>query len=80
VSTAEERRQVERDAPQREACCQRQTIALRGRHGQVGGETLVIDTIAFEPNPCCLFVNIPSSGRKHTVERLTLTDDHMRLR
>ena len=44
------------------------------------GETLVIDTIAFEPNPSGLFVNIPSSARKHTVERLTLTDDHMRLR
>jgi len=48
--------------------------------GKWEGETLVIDTIAFEPNPSGLFVNIPSSARKHTVERLTLTDDHMRLR
>jgi len=44
------------------------------------GQTLVIDTVAFEPNPSGLFVNIPASARKHTVERLTLTDDHLRLR
>jgi hypothetical protein len=44
------------------------------------GETLVIDTIAFEPNPSGLFVNIPSSAQKHTIERLTLTDDRRRLR
>jgi len=44
------------------------------------GETLVIDTVAFEPNPSGLFVNVPSSASKHTVERLTLTDDHLRLR
>ena len=48
--------------------------------GKWEGGTLVIDTIAFEPNPSGLFVNIPSSARKHTVERLTLTDDHLRLR
>jgi hypothetical protein len=44
--------------------------------GKWEGETLVIDTIAFEPNPSGLFVNIPSSAQKHTVERLTLTDDN----
>ncbi len=44
------------------------------------GQTLVIDTVAFEPNPSGLFVNIPASARKHTVERLSLTDDHLRLR
>ena len=44
------------------------------------GQTLVIDTIAFEPNPSGIFINIPSSPRKHTVERLTLTDDRTRLR
>ena len=44
------------------------------------GQTLVIDTVAFEPNPSGLFVNVPASARKHTVERLTLTDDHLRLR
>jgi hypothetical protein len=44
------------------------------------GQTLVIDTIAFEPNPSGIFINIPSSPRKHTIERLTLTDDRTRLR
>jgi hypothetical protein len=48
--------------------------------GKWEGQTLVIDTIAFEPNPSGLFVNIPSGARKHTVERLTLTDDRVRLR
>jgi hypothetical protein len=44
------------------------------------GDTLVIDTIAFEPDPSGLGANVPSSPGKHTVERLTLTDDHLRLR
>ena len=48
--------------------------------GKWEGETLVIDTTTFEPNPSGLFVNIPSSARKHTIERLTLTDDRIRLR
>jgi hypothetical protein len=54
------------------------------RHGHaVGrweGDTLVIDTIAFEPNPSGLGLNVPSSPQKHTVERLTLTDNRLRLR
>ena len=48
--------------------------------GKWEGETLVIDTIAYEPNPSGIFINIPSSARKHTVERLTLTEDRLRLR
>ena len=44
------------------------------------GDTLVIDTVAFEPNPSGLGLNVPSSAGKHTVERLTLTDDRLRLR
>ncbi|MBN1240060.1 MAG: hypothetical protein JXB36_16270 [Gammaproteobacteria bacterium] len=44
------------------------------------GDTLVIDTIAFEPNPSGIAANVPSSPRKHTVERLTLTNDRTRLR
>jgi hypothetical protein len=48
--------------------------------GRWEGDTLVIDTVAFEPNPSGLFVNVPSSAGKHTVERLTLTEDHLRLR
>ena len=54
------------------------------RHGHaIGrweGDTLVIDTIAFEPNPSGVGANVPSSPRKHTVERLTLTEARTRLR
>jgi hypothetical protein len=54
------------------------------RHGHsVGrwdGDTLVIDSIGFEPNPSGLGLSTPSSLRKHTVERLTLTDNRTRLR
>jgi hypothetical protein len=54
------------------------------RHGHsVGrweGDTLVIDTIAYEPNPSGNGGNVPSSPGKHTVERLTLTEDRLRLR
>lgn len=48
--------------------------------GRWDGETLVIDTIAYEPNPSGLGANVPSSARKHTVERLTLIPDRTRLR
>jgi hypothetical protein len=44
------------------------------------GDTLVIDTIAFEPNGSGVRANVPSSPGKHTVERLTLTENHLRLR
>ena len=54
------------------------------RHGHsVGrweGETLVIDTIGFEPNISGLGLSVPSSPAKRTVERLTLTEDRTRLR
>jgi hypothetical protein len=54
------------------------------RHGHsIGwweGDTLVIDTIAYEPNASGLGGNVPSSADKHTVERLTLTKDRLRLR
>jgi hypothetical protein len=48
--------------------------------GRWDGATLVIDTVAFEPNPSGLGINVPSSPEKHVVERLTLTADHTRLR
>jgi hypothetical protein len=48
--------------------------------GRWDGDTLVIDTIAFEPNPSGLGGNVPSSPGKHTVERLTLTEERTRLR
>jgi len=54
------------------------------RHGHAigrwDGETLVIDTIGFEPNPSGLGINVPSSAGKHVVERLTLTPEKTRLR
>jgi len=54
------------------------------RHGHsVGrwdGDTLVIDTIGYEPDPSGLGMNVPSSTSKHTVERLTLTEARNRLR
>jgi hypothetical protein len=40
----------------------------------------VIDTIAFEPDPSGVAGNVPSSPGKHTVERLTLTENRTRLR
>lgn len=48
--------------------------------GRWEGDTLVIDTIAYEPNPSGLGANVPSSPGKHTVERLKLTEDRTRLR
>jgi hypothetical protein len=48
--------------------------------GRWDGETLVIDTIAFEPNASGLGMNTPASAGKHTVERLSLIPDHTRLR
>ena len=48
--------------------------------GHWEGDTLVIDTIAFLPSPSGLAANVPSSAGKHTVERLSLTPDHTRLR
>jgi hypothetical protein len=54
------------------------------RHGHsVGrwdGDTLVIDTMGYEPNGSGVGANVPSSPGKHTVERLTLTEDRLRLR
>lgn len=54
------------------------------RHGHsIGwweGDTLVIDTIAYEPHSSGLGGSVPSSPGKHTVERLTLTEERTRLR
>jgi hypothetical protein len=48
--------------------------------GRWDGDTLVIDTIGFEPNISGLGLSVPSGPGKHTVERLTLTEDRTRLR
>src|SRR4029434_4003968 len=54
------------------------------RHGHsIGhweGDTLVIDTTAYEPNASGLGGNVASSAGKHTVERLTLTPERTRRR
>lgn len=54
------------------------------RHGHsIGwweGDTLVIDTVAYEPHSSGLGGSVPSSPRKHTIERLTLTEERTRLR
>ena len=54
------------------------------RHGHsIGwweGDTLVIDTIAYAPHSSGLGGSVPSSAGKHTVERLTLTEDRTRIR
>jgi hypothetical protein len=48
--------------------------------GRWEGDTLVIDTIGYDANPSGLGMNTPSSTKKHTVERLTLGADKVRLR
>ena len=48
--------------------------------GRWDGDTLVIDTTGFEPNPSGLGLSTPSSTGKHMVERLSLTEDRTRLR
>lgn len=48
--------------------------------GHWEGQTLVIDTIGYEPHSSGVFSGIPGSARKHTVERLTLTPDRRQLR
>jgi hypothetical protein len=48
--------------------------------GRWEGQTLVIDTIAFEPHGSGIALNVPASPGKHMVERLTLTEDRLRIR
>jgi hypothetical protein len=48
--------------------------------GHWEGETLVIDTVGYQPHVSGVFSGIPGGARKHTVERLTLTPDHLHLR
>ena len=48
--------------------------------GRWEGETLVIDTIGYEPNLSGGGLGVPSSPAKHTIERLTLTEDRKQLR
>ncbi len=47
--------------------------------GKWEGDTLVIDTIGYAPDPSGLAANMPSSASKHTVERVKLADDRLHL-
>ena len=48
--------------------------------GRWEGDTLVVDTIGFEANPSGLGLSVPSSADKHVIERLSLSDDRLRIR
>jgi len=43
-------------------------------------KTLIIDTVAFAPHEVGVLFGVPSSPRKHLVEKLSLTDDRRHLR
>ena len=43
--------------------------------GRYEGNTLVIDTVAYEPSVLFQFPGLPHSNQLHTVERLTLSED-----
>ena len=48
--------------------------------GRWEGETLVIDTSAYTPHAVGVSGGVPSGPRKHTIERLELTEDRQHLR
>ena len=43
--------------------------------GHFEGGTLVVDTTGYAPHPEGLAFDLPTSARKHVVERFTLSDD-----
>ena len=48
--------------------------------GRWEGQSLVVDTVAFEPHVVGIMIGVPSSPRKHLVERFTLAQDRRHLR
>lgn len=48
--------------------------------GRWEGNTLVIDTVGYEPNSSGIAGSVPSSAGKHTIERLSLAEGGKRLR
>jgi hypothetical protein len=48
--------------------------------GRWEGQSLVVDTVAFEPHAAGIMIGVPSGPRKHLVERLTLAADRHHLR
>ncbi|HVS24432.1 MAG TPA: DUF6152 family protein [Gammaproteobacteria bacterium] len=48
--------------------------------GRWEGQTLVVDTVAFEPHAVGVMIGAPSGPQKHLVERFTLAEDRRHLR
>ena len=48
--------------------------------GRWEGQTLVIDTVAFEPHVVGVMIGVPSGPKKHLVEQFAVTDDRRHLR
>jgi len=48
--------------------------------GRWEGQTLVVDTVAFEPHPVGVMIRVSSGPSKHLVERFTPTEDRRHLR
>jgi hypothetical protein len=48
--------------------------------GRWEGQTLVVDSVAFEPHAVGIMIGAPSGPQKHLVERFTLTEDRHHLR
>ncbi|MCP5144593.1 MAG: hypothetical protein H6978_07185 [Gammaproteobacteria bacterium] len=48
--------------------------------GHWEGDTLVVDTIGYTAHSSGTFSSVPGGVRKHTVERLSLTDDRLHLK
>ncbi len=48
--------------------------------GRWEGQSLVVDTVAFEPHVVGIMIGVPSGPEKHLVERFTPTPDRLHLR
>ncbi len=48
--------------------------------GRWEGQTLIVDTVAFEPHAVGVMIGVPSGPNKHLVERFTLAEDRRHLR
>jgi len=48
--------------------------------GRWEGQTLIVDTVAFQPHAVGVMIGVPSGPNKHLVERFTLAEDRRHLR
>ena len=48
--------------------------------GRWEGQTLIVDTVAFQPHAVGVMIGVPSGPDKHLVERFTLAEDRRHLR